>query len=142
MINNEQRIIGRLGATPELETVGKDNISIARFSVAVSRRKKANEENAKTDWFDCVAWRGTAEYICKYGRKGKLIAVSGAMEKEEYEKDGAKQTRWKLQVEEVSILEWPDKDEEETISSSYDKREESQSEQIKMTPIADDSLPF
>lgn len=140
---NEITIIGRLGKDPELQEVGKDNIAVCRFNVAVNRPKQKNEEEAKTDWFRCVAWRGAAEYVSKYAKRGKLISVHGAMQQNNYtNKDGEEVKDWVLQASNVEILEWPDKNEKETVSSSYDKREESQSEQIKMTPIADDSLPF
>lgn len=37
-----------------------------------------------TDFHDCVAWRGTAEFICKHFRKGSMITVVGNLENRKY----------------------------------------------------------
>lgn len=51
---------GRMVETPELKTTA-NNVSVTVFRIAVSRNYKVNEEYP-TDFFNVVAWRGTAEF--------------------------------------------------------------------------------
>lgn len=37
-------------------------------------------EEKETDFFDVVAWRSTAEFICKYFTKGRMISVDGRLQ--------------------------------------------------------------
>lgn len=67
---------GRLTADPELKTT-PSGISVATFNIAVSRRHSKDE---KTDFFSVTAWRGTAEFITRYFRKGNSICVEGVLE--------------------------------------------------------------
>ena len=72
---NKSIIGGRLTADVELKTT-PSGVSVCSFTIAVNR--KANRE--VTDYIDCVAWRGAAEFICKYFRKGSSICVTGEIQ--------------------------------------------------------------
>ena len=63
---------GRLTADPELKTTPQ-GVAVTSFSIAVNRKGK----DAQTDFINCVAWRQTADFICKYFKKGSSICVSG-----------------------------------------------------------------
>ena len=69
-------IMGRLVADPELRTTGS-GISVTSFTVAVDRRFARQGEERQTDFIDIIAWRQNAEFICKYFRKGSMIAIQG-----------------------------------------------------------------
>ena len=75
-------IMGRLTKDAELKTTN-NGINYTRFTVAVDRPKKQGEEK-KADFINCIAWRGTAEFICRNFSKGKLIAISGKIEAGSY----------------------------------------------------------
>ena len=79
---------GRLSADPELRTT-QTGTPVCSFTLAVQRNIKSGDEYP-TDWIDCVAWKGTAEFICKYFQKGQLMAVNGSLQTRSYEKDGVK----------------------------------------------------
>ena len=66
---------GRLTADPELKTTPQ-GVAVTSFSVAVNRRGK----DAQTDFINCVAWRQTADFICKYFKKGSSICISGSIQ--------------------------------------------------------------
>jgi single-strand DNA-binding protein len=52
-----------------------------------------------TDFFNCVAWRGTAENIAKFFKKGNPIGLIGSMNSRVYEnRNGEKQMVWELNV--------------------------------------------
>ena len=75
-------IMGRLTKDAELKTTN-NGINYTRFTVAVDRPKKQGEEK-KADFINCIAWRGTAEFICRNFSKGKLIAINGKIEAGSY----------------------------------------------------------
>ena len=79
---------GRLVADPEQRTT-QNGTPVCSFTLAVQRNIKSGDEYP-TDWIDCVAWKDTAKFICKYFQKGQLMAVNGALQTRSYEKDGVK----------------------------------------------------
>lgn len=90
-------IMGRLTDNPELRKTPND-ISVCSFSVAVDRPYR-NGADRQTDFFNCTAWRGTAEFISKYFAKGQMIAIEGSMQSRRYDdRDGNKRTAWEIQV--------------------------------------------
>ena len=81
---------GRLVADPELRTT-QNGISVARFRVAVDRDFAGQGGNRQADFIDIVAWRGAAEFVCKYFTKGQMIALHGRVQTRSYEdKNGNK----------------------------------------------------
>lgn len=90
-------IMGRLTVNPELCKTSND-ISVCSFSVAVDRPCR-NGDDRQTDFFNCTAWRGTAEFISKYFSKGQMIAIEGSMQSRRYDdKDGNKRIAWEIQT--------------------------------------------
>lgn len=80
---NNVTLMGRLTADPELKTTNS-GVSVTSFSVAVDRKYKAKGEEKKADFIDCVAWRNTAEFICKYFQKGSMIGIEGEIQTRTY----------------------------------------------------------
>ena len=72
-------MMGRLVADPELRYT-QSNIPVTSFRIAVDRNYADQEGEVKTDFFDVTAWRGTAEIVCKYFTKGRMIAIDGRLE--------------------------------------------------------------
>ncbi|HPR39829.1 MAG TPA: single-stranded DNA-binding protein [Oscillospiraceae bacterium] len=92
---NRVVLLGRLAADPELRTTGT-GISVCSFTIAVDRPyTKASER--QTDWIDIVAWRNTAEFICKYFQKGKPIIIEGTLQTRNWE-DKSGQKRKSVEV--------------------------------------------
>lgn len=86
---NRAYIIGRLAGDPELRQTGS-GIAVTSFTVAVDRPYH-KEADKQTDWIDVVAWRNTAEFICKYFHKGSPIVVEGSIQTRNWEdKEGNK----------------------------------------------------
>ena len=96
-------IQGRLAADPEQRTT-QNGTPVTSFSLAVQRNIKSGDEYP-TDWIDCVAWKGAAEFICKYFQKGQLVAVSGTLQTRSYEKDGVKRKATQVVVENANFCE-------------------------------------
>ena len=92
---NKVVLLGRLAADPELRQTGT-GISVTSFSIAVDRPYiKGNER--QTDWIDIVAWRNTAEFVCKYFQKGSPIIVEGSIQTRNWE-DKAGQKRKSVEI--------------------------------------------
>lgn len=99
---NKVILMGRLTAEPEMH-VGND-MTYARFTIAVERNYKNKSGDKTTDFINCTAWNGTADFIDKYFHKGNMIAVSGELNIDRYEdKDGNIRTAANVRVAEVSF---------------------------------------
>lgn len=79
---NRVILIGRMTRDAELRTTTTGK-SVANFSIAVDRMGRADER--QTDFFTIVAWGQTAEYVCNYQGKGRLIAVDGRLQSRKYQ---------------------------------------------------------
>lgn len=73
---------GRLTADVELKQT-PSGVSVCSFTLAIDRRG-AQDEQKKTDFIDCVAWRGTAEFISRYFSKGSCLCIIGSIQKRQW----------------------------------------------------------
>lgn len=113
-------IVGRLGKDIELKKTASD-IAYCNFSVAVDRNYKQGDERV-TDWIDCSAWRGTAEFLSKFFRKGSMVGIAGSLEVRKWETDdGQKRSSTYVNVQNVSFVEGKGKDSTEQGSSFADE---------------------
>ena len=62
-------LMGRLVADPEIRHTPND-IAVTSFTIAVDRSYVKSGAERQADFIDIVAWRATAEFVCKYFRKG------------------------------------------------------------------------
>ena len=98
MLNNAV-IMGRICNDLELRKT-PSGVSVTRFTVAVDRAYKQGEERI-ADFINVIAWRGTAEFICRNFNKGKAIVVKGAIQTGSYEKDGRKINTFEIVADDV-----------------------------------------
>ena len=100
MLNNVS-LIGRLVSDPELKQT-PNGVSVCSFTLAV-RRPKTKEDIA--DFIPCAAWRASAEYLVRYGKKGALISASGMLTIRRYkDQDGNNRTFSEVVADDVNIL--------------------------------------
>jgi single-strand DNA-binding protein len=76
---NKAIIMGRLTKDPELKQT-QSGVSVCSFTVAVERSFVPQGGERQADFINCVAWRGTAEFICKWFAKGRMINVVGSIQ--------------------------------------------------------------
>lgn len=97
-------LMGRLVADPELKQT-PSGVSVTSFRIAVDRNfsnKQTGERQA--DFINVVAWRSTAEFVCKYFRQGSMIALEGSLQSRSYEdKEGNKRTAYEVVANNVSF---------------------------------------
>lgn len=85
---NRITIMGRLVRDPELKYTAS-NTPVTSFTLAVDR----DFGEKKTDFIDCVAWKQTAEFVCKYFTKGSMAVVSGRLQLRDWEDQNGNKRR-------------------------------------------------
>lgn len=87
---NKVILMGRLTRDPEVKySQGEKAMAIARYTLAVDRRGKRDEQNA--DFINCVAFDKAGEFAEKYFRQGMRVLISGRIQTGSYtNKDGVK----------------------------------------------------
>ena len=76
---NKVFIMGRIVKDPELKYT-QTSVPVCGFSLAVERNYKEKNGERSADFIDVVAWRGTAEFVSKYFKKGKMAIVDGKLQ--------------------------------------------------------------
>lgn len=100
---NRVILMGRLVADPELKTTNT-GISVTLFRIAVDRSYIKAGKQRQADFFDVVAWRSTAEFVCRNFSKGSLIAVDGQLQSRQYQtKDGQNRTAIEVVADNISF---------------------------------------
>lgn len=101
---NKVIIMGRLTRDPDFNQT-QSGVAICKFSVAVERQFKDSKTGARlTDFLDCTAFRGTAEFISRYFSKGNMILVEGNIQNNNYtDNNGVKHYSNNIMVENVSF---------------------------------------
>ena len=95
---NQVVIVGRMATEPEMRqtTAGK---MTASFRVCVNRDWKNANGERECDFFTCVAWEKTAEFVCAHFPKGAQLALTGRLQSRDFQdKTGAKR-----QVVEINV---------------------------------------
>jgi single-strand DNA-binding protein len=135
---NKVLIIGRIGKDPEVRTLDGGN-SVATFTLATSEKykNKAGEKVEVTEWFNCQVWGSLAKIVGEYVKKGQLLYVGGKVKTESWEKDGVKQYKTVIVVNEMKMLSnsGSDKPTQESKSSGHQT-----SDTVNDDPSTD--LPF
>ncbi|MCL1949720.1 MAG: single-stranded DNA-binding protein [Turicibacter sp.] len=102
---NRVVLVGRLTRDPELKYTA-NGIANLRFSVAVNRSFTSQNGERQADFINCVAWRGQAENMAKFLRKGSLIGVEGRIETGSYQaQDGTTRYTTDVVADSVQFLE-------------------------------------
>ena len=122
---NKFAAIGRLTKDPEVRTT-QSGKQCAHFTVACDRDFG---QDPTTDFFDCIAWGKTCDFVKNYLSKGRLVAVAGSVQFRDWtDKSGNKRKSCEIRCDDVWAL---------------DKRQEPKQEDF-LEPINEDDgeLPF
>ena len=103
---NKVILIGNLGKDPEVRHLENGTV-VANFPIATSETytDRNGNKTETTDWHDIVVWRGLAEIVEKYVRKGQKVYVEGKLKKRQWQ-DKEGNTRYKTEVvaDELTML--------------------------------------
>ena len=128
---NRVVLIGRLTKDPQLRYT-QTQVAVCSFTLAVDRNYKSSTGERMTDFFDVTVWRGQAENCANYLSKGKLAAVDGHIEMEEYTaSDGTNRRAVKIVADTVRFLSPKSEPAQAApvVDTAYDT-------------VSDDDLPF
>jgi len=92
----------------------------------------------RTEWHNIVAWRGLAEIVEKFVKKGSQLYVEGKIQSRSWEKDGIKRYITEIHAENIQLLGKRSEAVEEIATSSA-------VESVQIPPELeeiDDDLPF
>ena len=126
MINN---FILQCRLTKDVE-YGTTNSGVAYANFSVAWNEKYNE-NEQQLFMNCKAWRGTADLLNKYFKKGDELVIEGKLVTETYEKDGQNKSLTRMVVDKVHF----------TYGKKHNDNQE-QSQEQELRPVNDDNLPF
>ena len=89
---NKVILMGRLTRDPEVRySQGDQATAVARYTLAVDRRFRRDNDQQTADFIGCVAFGKLGEFAEKYLRKGTKVVVTGRIQTGSYtNKDGQK----------------------------------------------------
>ena len=141
---NKVILMGRLTRDPDVRYSQSANgsMAIARYTLAVDRRHKNDNNEQNADFISCVAFGKAGEFAEKYLHQGTKITVTGRLQTGSYtNKDGQKVYTTDVIIEETEFAE----SKKDTNSPSSPARPEPSNEPDMMSipdEIEDDGLPF
>jgi single-strand DNA-binding protein len=103
---NKVILVGNVGLDPEVRTL-ETGVKVARVRLATTERifnRQTNETTEHTEWHTITLWRGLAEVVDKYVRKGSQIYVEGSLRSREWERDGVKHYATEIVADDMKLL--------------------------------------
>ena len=104
---NKVVLVGNVGIDPEVRTI-ESGAKVARVRLATTETlfdRQANERKEHTEWHTITLWRGLAEVVDKYVRKGSQLYIEGRLRTREWlDKDGQKRYTTEILADEMKLL--------------------------------------
>lgn len=104
---NKVILVGNVGIDPEVRTT-ESGVKVARISLATTERlfdRQANETKEHTEWHTITLWRGLADVVDRYVRKGTQIYVEGRLRTREWmDKDNNKRYTTEILADTMNLL--------------------------------------
>ena len=99
---NKIFLMGRLTRDPELRHT-PSGVPVTSFSLAVDRDFKDKQTGEKaTDFMECIAWRGTAEFVSRYFTTGSMAVLVGSLQLRDWtDRDGNKRRAAEVVAESI-----------------------------------------
>lgn len=104
---NKVILVGNVGADPEVRTL-ESGVKTARVRLATTERifnRQTQESSEHTEWHTVTLWRGLADVVDKYVRKGSQIYVEGSLRTREWQdQQGNRRFSTEIQAAELKLL--------------------------------------
>jgi len=103
MLNN-LILVGRLTDDPKIKEL-EDGVKVCNFVLAVDRPFKNQETDAyDTDFLNVSVWRGFADAMVQYCKKGSIIGVKGRLASKVNDINGVKVNMIEIIAERISFI--------------------------------------
>lgn len=108
MAVNKVILLGNVGQDPDVRSLD-NGIKVANFTLATTERgytlKNGTQVPEKTEWHNIVVWRGLAEVVEKYVKKGDKLYLEGKIKTRSYDdKQGVKRYMTEIYVDNLELL--------------------------------------
>ena len=104
---NKVILIGNVGMDPEVRTM-EGGVKVARIRLATTERyrdRQSGENKEHTEWHTITLWRGLAEVVDNYVRKGSQIYVEGRLRTREWtDQQGNKRYSTEILADAMNLL--------------------------------------
>ena len=104
---NKVILVGNVGIDPEVRTT-ESGVKVARVRLATTERiydRQTNESKELTEWHTITLWRGLADVVDRFVRKGSQIYVEGRLRTREWtDKDNIKRYTTEILADEMKLL--------------------------------------
>ena len=104
---NKVILVGNVGVDPEVRTT-ESGVKVARVRLATTERiynRQTNENTELTEWHTITLWRGLADVVDRYVRKGSQLYIEGRLRTREWtDKDNIKRYTTEIMADEMKLL--------------------------------------
>ncbi len=104
---NKVILVGNVGLDPEVRTT-ESGVKVARVRLATTERfydRQTNEAKELTEWHTITLWRGLADVVDKYVRKGSQLYIEGRLRTREWtDKENIKRYATEIMADEMKLL--------------------------------------
>lgn len=104
---NKVILVGNVGLDPEVRSL-ESGVKVARLRLATTERifdRQTNETKELTEWHTVTLWRGMAEVVDKYVRKGSQLYIEGSIRTREWtDKDNQKRYSTEILANDMKLL--------------------------------------
>lgn len=139
---NKVILCGRLTTNPAISET-KNEVKMAKFTLAVDRRRRGAEGQSTADFLRILCFNSQAEFVEKYIAQGDKIAVEGRIETGSYnDKDGKKVYTTDIMADRVELMAKRNKPADADSASAEEKPKSVMSSNFVELDDDDDELPF
>ena len=104
---NKVILVGNVGIDPEVRTT-ESGVKVARVRLATTERiynRQTNESSEYTEWHTITLWRGLADVVDRYVRKGSQLYIEGRLRTREWtDKDNIKRYTTEIMADDMKLL--------------------------------------
>lgn len=104
---NKVILVGNVGLDPEVRTT-ESGVKVARVRLATTERiydRQTNESKELTEWHTITLWRGLADVVDRYVKKGSQLYIEGRLRTREWtDKDNIKRYTTEILADEMKLL--------------------------------------
>ena len=104
---NKVILVGNVGLDPEVRTL-EGGAKVARIRLATTERlydRASNETKEHTEWHTITLWRGLADVVDRYVRKGTQLYIEGRLRTREWmDKDNNKRYTTEILADTMTLL--------------------------------------
>lgn len=136
---NKVILCGNLVETPELKQT-TSGVPVTNFRIAVARPYK-KEGQQEADFMSVIAWRSTAEFVCRNFTKGRGILLCGRLQQRSWEdNEGNRHSVLEVVAEEITFVD--KKPEGQAVAKNEGEAVPSVAEAEFVDVGPEDDLPF